>query len=296
MKSLETEQKGYLQVFIGAAVWGSIGFFVMAMAREGASATLTSFLRSLFAAGIMFVMTAFRYGIQSLRVDKKTLAVCALLGLICQGIYNIFYCQAIVKAGVTSSAVLLNVAPVFAAIEAHLLFHEEIGRHKILPLVLDVIGCILAVTGGSFDPQTLSVAGILYGIGAGFCYSLTSVIGKIAGSRTNAFVMSTYSYLFAALFLLFFVSPDEWLPAGKPTLLTIGFFYALIPTCLAYLWYYLGVQKIQENSIVPVIASVETVVAALLGVIVYGEWPGLINLAGIVLVLLSIVLLSLRKA
>jgi DME family drug/metabolite transporter len=286
---------GPLQVFAGAAIWGSIGFFVMAMDAYGSSASLTSFLRGLFAAGIMFFLTGWTYGFKSLLVDKKTLFVCALLGLICQGIYNIFYCLAIVNAGVTASAVLLNVAPVFAAMEAHILFKESIGWRKVIPLCLDVVGCVLAVTGGSFDPATLSVAGIAYGVGAGFCYSLTSVIGKIAGERTNAYVMSTYSYLFSALFLVFFVHGDEWAPITQPGLLWVGFLYALIPTCFAYLLYYLGVQKIRENSIVPVIASVETVVAALLGIALYGEWPGPVNVLGIALVLSSIALLSLNR-
>ena len=285
-----------VQVFIGAAIWGSIGFFVMAMSHYGASAALTSFLRGLFATMIMVFITVARCGLRCLKVDPKTLLVCALLGLICQGTYNLFYCLAIVNAGVTASAVLLNVAPVFAAAEAHILFRERIGKQKAAALLLDVIGCILAVTGGSFDTTSLSISGILFGVAAGFCYSLTSVIGKVAGSRTNAFIMSVYSYLFSALFLFFFVENGEWTTLAQPGLLVVGFFYALFPTCLAYLLYYLGVQKIRENSIVPVIASVETVVAAFLGILLYGEISGPVNLAGIALVLFSIALLSRRNA
>lgn len=78
---------------------------------------MTSFLRSFFATILMFFMTGLYCGFRCFRVQGKTLLVCALLGLICQGIYNIFYSLAIVKTGVTSSAVLLNVAPVFASVE-----------------------------------------------------------------------------------------------------------------------------------------------------------------------------------
>lgn len=46
----------------------------------------------------------------------------------------------------------------------------------------------------------------------------------------------------------------------------------------------------------PVFAAVETVVAALLGAVLYGEWLDPVRLFGIVLVLLSIALLSLRRA
>lgn len=62
MQSNPVEREGYLQVFIGAAIWGTIGFFVMVMSRYGSSAVLTSFLRLLFAALIMVALTGARYG------------------------------------------------------------------------------------------------------------------------------------------------------------------------------------------------------------------------------------------
>ena len=72
----------------------------------------------------------------------------------------------------------------------------------------------------------------------------------------------------------------------------LGFLYALIPTAIGYLLYYQGVQRIRESSKVPVIASVETVTAALLGVLVLGEQLSLIHYLGIAVVLLSIVLMQ----
>lgn len=73
MKSLTTEQRGYAQVFLGAAVWGAIGFFVMALAERGASAAMTSFLRSFFATILMFFMTGLYCGFRCFRVQGKTL-------------------------------------------------------------------------------------------------------------------------------------------------------------------------------------------------------------------------------
>ena len=106
--------------------------------------------------------------------------------------------------------------------------------------------------------------------------------------------MSTYSYVFSALFLLFFLKPQDYATAAQAPLLGVAFLYALVPTALAYAIYFLGVQKIRDNSIVPVIASVETVVAALLGVLLFREIPDLVNILGILLVLSSIYLLSRR--
>ena len=85
--------------------------------------------------------------------------------------------------------------------------------------------------------------------------------------------------------------------AGKlsPMLLLAGFLYGLIPTALTYLLYFTGLQKIRETGRVPVIASVETVVATLVGIVFFGETVGLANWLGIALVLCSILLLNSKK-
>ena len=286
-----SERKGALYVFAGGALWGTIGVFVMIMARMGSSAELTGFLRMLFAFAILFVGTVWQFGWDSFRVDKRTLFACALLGLICQGIYNIFYNKAIVEIGITLSAVLLNLAPLCTMISSRILFGEVIQMRKVMAMALCMAGCALTVTGGELSMEGISLFGLLMAVGSGVTYGMTSVFGEMAGGRANAWVISTYSYLFAAVFLGIFTSPfADGLPSLEISV--VGFLYALIPTAWAYLLYYQGVQKITENSRVPVIASVETVVAALLGVLLFGETLGPIHVLGIGMVMGSIGLMN----
>ncbi len=286
------ERRGGAEVFIGGAMWGCIGVFVTKMSEYGANSVTVSFLRMLFAFGILALFTVVKYGVSAFRTDIKTLAACALLGLVCHGIYNIFYSLAIVKTGVTISAVLLNVAPVFTALTSRLLFSEKITKLKSAALIINVAGCILAVTGGRISLAGMSLAGILFGAAAGFCYSLTAIFGKICGNRTNPFVMSTYSYLFAALFLLIFAGSSGTAVTVTPPIALWGFLYALIPTAIGYLIYYDGVGRIRESSRVPVYASVETVVAAVLGVAVNHESIGFVNIIGIAVVIISIAMMN----
>lgn len=290
--NLKMPDKGSIQVFIGGAIWGSIGIFVTKMNENGADSITISLLRMAFSFAILAVFTMIKYGIRAFKTDLKTLFACAMLGLVCHGTYNIFYSIAIVKTGVAISAVLLNVAPVFTAITSCIFFSEKITRFKALALIINIFGCVLAVTGGNITLEGMSITGILFGALAGFCYSLTAIIGKIAGGRTNPFVMSTYSYLFAALLLFIFAKPcGASLHINTPVVVW-GFLYALIPTSIAYLIYYAGVQKIKESSKVPVFASVETVVAAILGVLINHEALGAVNIIGIAVVISSIVMMS----
>ena len=63
----------------------------------------------------------------------------------------------------------------------------------------------------------------------------------------------------------------------------------------ADLFYYQGVRQIHESSRVPVIASMETVMATVLGMLVLGEKLTVTRYLGIIIVMFSIVLMQQRK-
>lgn len=295
MRVLQNEEfKGYLQVFIAGVLWGCIGPFIQLMEQQGSSFAFTSFLRMTFSFIILAVITVIKFGFLSLRVSKKTLLFCALLGLVCHGIFNVFYSIAVTLTGVTVSAVLMNTAPVFTTVFSYFWLREKITWIKSAAMIVNITGCTLAATGGKFDVMLFSLIGVLCGIASGFCYGMTAIIGKMAGEKSNAFVISTYSYLFAAVFLVFFIKHWEQAAPLNESVLLLGFLYALIPTAIAYIFYYQGLQKITESSKVPVIASVEAVVAAVIGVVIFREQVNMTNVIGIFLVIGSIILMNHR--
>lgn len=266
------------------------------MSDAGVSAEMISFLRVAFAFVILMVITLLPSGASAFRVSRKTIACSAGLGLICHGIYNIVYRWAVVRIGVIISAVLLNVAPVFTAILSAMLFREQITSRKCIAILVNMIGCALAVTGRNFSLAALSISGILFGVAAGLCYGLTATFGRLAGEDGDPFLISTYSYLFAALFLLICLKPWAVPLTITPAIAGLGFLYALIPTALGYVLYYRGVQELAENSKAPVIASVETVVTAILGMAVLGEKLSLLHYMEIAIVMASIMLMKQRRS
>ncbi len=292
----DKEVRGYLQIFIAGVLWGCIGPFIQLMEQSGSSFAFTSFLRMAFAFIILAVLTIAKFGFTSLSVSKKALLLCALLGLVCHGIYNVFYSIAVTLTGVTVSAVLMNTAPVFTTIVSCFWLREKITWVKAVAMIVNITGCTLVATGGKFDAAIFPLIGILCGIGSGFCYGMTAIIGKLAGEKSNAFVISTYSYLFAAIFLVVFMNPGGDIVPWNKRVVLLGFLYALIPTAIAYIFYYRGLQKITESSKVPVIASVEAVIAAVIGVLFFKEQLDMVNLIGIFLVTGSIILMNYRTS
>lgn len=272
-----------LLILAGSILWGTGGVFILTAAHYGSTPELTGFLRILFSFLILLPVCLFRSGLRSLSLSPRSLLVCALLGILCQGLYNIFYNEAVTRIGMTGSAVLLNLAPFVAASASFLLFGERQTVRKTAAILSCTAGCFLTVTGGVFSPSELPLTGILFGIGAGVSYGMTSVLGKLAGKSCDVFAMSLWSYFFAALFLFFRCDPlAEADLLTAPVLLT-GFLFALIPTVIAYLLYYEGVVRLEENSRVPVLASAETITAAVIGILFFGDPMDPVRFLGIVL-------------
>lgn len=291
---MSKEFKSYACVFIAGSLWGTIGLFVKLMQGYGSSSSYTSFLRMAIGFVLLVLITLVKDGPKAFKVSKNTLISCVLLGFVCQAIYNVVYSNAVNTIGMSLSSVLLYTAPVFTSITSFLFFKEKIGKQKLLALLINIIGCILTVTGGHFEGLSFAVSGLLFGVAAGFCYSLTAIFGRLAADEGSAFAVSTYNFLFATLFLAVF---HPWTTVEEPfnlSLILVGVGFALIPTALGYIFYFKGLHEITESSKVPVVASVETVIATIIGIVVFHENLRFGNIAGIICVLGSIALMNIK--
>ena len=293
-KPANQETIAMLQILAAGTLWGLVGPLVKLMELNGSTAASTSFIRMTMAFLIMGAITVAKFGLPALKVSKRTLAACAVLGIVSNGVYNVIYPMAIANAGIAVSAVLLNTAPIFTTVFSMLIFHEGISLLKVVALCINVVGCSLAATGGQFDLATVSLLGIACGIGSGFTYGMAAIITRLAGSSTNTYVMSTYSYLFAALAITVLFQPWNCPESYNAATIGYGFVLALVPTSFAYLLYYKGILKMRETSKVPIIASVEMVATAIISVAFFGEYLSPAAIAGIALVIASIALMNVR--
>lgn len=279
-------------IFFAGILWGTIGIFVKELNALGAEASLIGFMRMFFAFMFSLIISLFIHGRNIIIHDRKTILLCALLGLVSNGLFNIFYTNSIRLNGMGIACVLMYTAPVFTAIASGLIFHEKFSRVKIFALIMNIFGCILTATGiNMFHGDNVSFMGIFMGLGSGFCYGMAAVIGRSAGEKTDALIVSMYSFFFASLFMIIFTKPDI-IPAFNDFRIVItGLLYGLIPTSLAYLVYYNGLKVIHDTSKVPVIASVEPVTAVIVGMLLYNERIDAANFAGVAIVLVSIIIM-----
>ena len=294
---MDSELKSFIRIFFTGCLWGTIGLFVKLMEAQGSSSSYTSFLRLFFGFFLLAILTLVYEGPKAFLIGRRTLISCILLGVVCQGIFNILYSSSISMNGMSVGSVLLYTAPIFTSIASILLFKEKLDLLKWFALLVNVIGCALTATGGNFSAAALAPLGILIGVGSGFTYAMTAVFGRIAMREDSSpFAVAAYNVLFGCIFVALIGRP--WVAVENPfnaKLLLSGLLFGLIPTALAYSLYFNGLSGITQTSKVPVVASVELVVATIIGIFTFDEDMNSVRFIGILLVLLSILLFS-RKS
>ena len=178
--------KGYAMVLIAALMWGSIGVFIKALTALGLSSASIAALRLLVGAAIlvpvlMFMGTRARHvpdgepsGPWALfRATPRSLFFCALVGVIGLASANLLYYLSMGEVGMSTASVLLYTMPVFGVVLGRVLYGEPMSANKVLAVALNITGCVLAVTNGSFSDMAFSA----FGVGAGV---LAGVFGRLA--------------------------------------------------------------------------------------------------------------------
>ena len=296
MKKDSNATTGYILVLCAGILWGSIGFFVRKLNGLGVDTELTAFMR-IFCAWIILIPLLMGMSLKSgrnyFKISKKGLLQCFIMGLVTQAFFNLSYSGCINSVGVAMGSVLLYTAPIFVSILSRLLFKEEINARKGISLVINIVGCFIMVTGGDLSVLGVSGTGILLGIGAGFFYAMVTILGKFTSDEVDPFTMVFYNFLFGWISLALISNPIPKIAAVSDLhFWLLAFGYGLIPTVGSYLFYMNGISHNVELSRVPVIASVEPIIATIIGLLVFGENITLVNALGLVIVLFSIVLMN----
>jgi drug/metabolite transporter (DMT)-like permease len=291
------QNKGYMMVLAAGALWGTIGFFATLLSNLGMNAGPVAFYRVLSSVIMLALILLIKgKGISLFRISKRGLISCMLIGFISQALYNVCYMNAIEQNGMATAAVFLYTSPIYVALLSRLFFHEPLYANKILAILVNIIGCVLTVTGGTFTNVRITAFGLIMGILAGFTYAMLPILSRTGADDEDPYTAAFYGQLFGLILLFFLVRPYRNVGTAfswQVIFVLAGF--GIVPSALGYIAYYRGINKITETSKIPVLASVETVVAAGIGLAAFGQRLGSAKLLGIALVLCSIAIMNKKK-
>lgn len=286
--------KGLIFIALTGIIWGTQGVFIKMLDEVGIPSTFIAFDRSFMAVIFAAIISIFLYGFKAFKVTKKELFWCAVTGIVTQSIYNLTYSLTVKYVGVCIAVALLYLSPVFTALSSWIICKEKFGIDKKLILFINILGCVIAVTGLKFSNTSLSFFGILMGLIAALAYGLNPVLSRFSNKNPHVFIVIFYNNLFASLFILLAIRPSPGAAIHDIKNILLLIIFGILTCGVAYTLYYSGIKRLKELSKAPVVASTEIIAGTLAGQIFLDEKVGIVNFIGIGIVILSIYATTLK--
>ena len=279
-------------VILAGCLWGLISIFIEIMNEAGFTSMQCVALRAVFTVIILFLYilisdrSKFKIRIRHIPCFLGT-------GILSIVFFNFCYFRCIELTGSAAvPALLMYTAPVFVMLLSAVFFRERITIHKVIAMCLTFVGLGI-VTGAFTGGAGVSMAAILYGLGAGLGYALYSIFGKIVADKYDPVTITFYTFLIAAIasIPLSGVAVNLQPLADTKVFLTAIIGLALVSTVLPFLFYTKGLAGIEAGK-ASILATVEPVMAAIVGAVYFHEEFTVSKVLGILLVLAAIVYLN----
>lgn len=275
----------FIYILLGGTLWGMIGLFNRNLAFLGFSSfsiVLVRNLGSLIVLGIVF----FIFDRSIFLINPKHLPFFFGTGVVSILLFTLCYFSCQQMCSLATAAILLYTAPTFVVILSAILWKDKITKRKLTALILAFLGCtfVTGIWSGNFS---VSLIGFLLGLGSGFFYGLYSIFARYALQYYKPLTVTFYTFVFAGISSLLFIRPKE-LASGL--LLPNAFFLIIglivVSTVLPYIFYTKGLAEIDSGK-ASILASIEPVIAAVVGILAFGEPANIAILLGLTCILLS---------
>ena len=210
-------------------------------------------------------------------------------------LFTVCYFSAITIMPLSTAAILLYTSPIWIMLMSAVLFHEKITSRKIIALALAFAGCVLV---SGFSGDGITATGLLFGLGSSIGYGLYSILGTIALRKYSPYTVTTYTFLIAAIGSWFINHPADMLSKFSSAtdfngLILLSLLTALLTAVIPFLLYTLGLRNV-EASKAGILATVEPMVATIVGITYFSEALTLLSGLGIFLILSAVVILNKR--
>ena len=279
-------------IILAACFWGSMGIFVRRLGTFGFSSVQIVSIRITLAALAFCILLTVKDR-SGFKISLRDIPLFLGLGFGSILFFTVCYFSAIKLMPLSTAAILLYTSPIWIMLMSALFFHERLNGRKLIALALAFAGCVL-VSGISGNGITLT--GLLLGLGSGIGYGLYSILGTIALRRYSPYTVTTYTFLLAAAGSWLICRPADMISkfTGADDLTGLLLFCcltALVTAVIPFLSYTLGLRTV-EASKAGIIATLEPMVATIIGILYFSEPLTLFSGLGILLILAAVVILN----
>lgn len=281
---MNNKAKGYLLAAISSATYGMNPLFSLPLYADGMSVDSVLFFRYMFALPMVAIMVKSRG--RSFSVEKREIWPLLMVGVFfVLSSITLFRSYHYMDSGIAST--ILFVYPVMVALVMAVFFREKISLQTWLCIALALGGVGLLYKAP--DGATLSLAGTLYVLGSALAYTLyivainKTILKDVPSVKVTFYVILLGFFIFAAMA---FCGDGLQTPTKWYLWLDI-FAFALLPTVISMYCATKAIVYIGSTS-TAILGALEPLAAVFFGITIFGETLGDRDIAGLVLIIVSV--------
>ncbi|NUO97781.1 MAG: EamA family transporter [Nonomuraea sp.] len=213
-----------------------------------------------------------------------------LLAAVAVAAYQLCFFAAVARTGVAiGTVVAIGSGPVFTGLLSWLLHGRRPSGRWTLATTAAICGCAALIVGGGASAGGQAVSGVLFALLGGLLYAFYAVSAARAiegGAESDAVMGVLFGGAAVLMLPVLLINGVGWL--GEPRGLLAVAYLGLGTTALSYFLYGRGLRTTPVAT-AATLALTEPAVAALLGLLVLGERLAPVSVAGLVMLVLSLV-------
>ncbi len=278
-------------------LFGALGVSTRILQDDyGLSLLEVTFLRQFFSLMTLALLLLI-FDRKALKIRKNCIIILIAMGIIKIFMdYTLFFAFDKIPLGIAT--MLQMTSPFFVVIIAFFVFGSGITVKKLLAITLAIFGCILG-TGLTENLNDISTIGVIAGLASGAGYAVYMLCAKTSADRNNS-PMTTlfYTSLVATIVSFPFVATNTGYmfnvclePAVFADLLLLSIMLTIVPFYIVFLC----VPRLGTTS-TSIICMTEFIFSSLFGFLFYNEIPSVIKIAGMCLMMMSVVIISIESS
>ena len=251
--------------------------------------------RTSFSFLVLFPALMVSGGWQRIRLSRRDLIQCLVLGLLGVAASNYFYYVAIQRTSVATAIILQYTAPVWVLIYVVARGQQKLSLQKVAAVAVAIAGIVLVIGiagAKSSAPLQLNSFGFIAAMLASFSFAFYNVGGHGLLARYDRWRVLLWTLTSASCFWLLVNPPWKVLAQHySGTQWGFLFVFSMISVLGPFSLYFLGLQYLEPTRAI-ITSCLEPVFSILLAAALLGEVMRPVQSLGIVLVLAAIVIVQ----
>jgi drug/metabolite transporter (DMT)-like permease len=283
--------KGIFLVILASACWSTSGIIIITILQMSPLSPVgLAFWRDLMTSLVLLLGILIARP-NLLKIKWKDLPWLAGMGVISIGSMHFFWNKAVVVLGASLATVLQYNSPILVTILACFFFDEALTSRKIAAIFLAAIGTVMVaglLTGNGLNIQP---NGLIIALLSSISFASLSLFGKKLSQEYDPWSILFYIFSFGTITLFLYQSgsPDSW-PQGSGIIIWV-LVLVLISTILGFGAYTKALTYLPA-SIASITTTSEILFASTLAYSILGEYLGIWQIFGAVLIITGVVVVS----